>query len=302
MENDLVLTPLEHHKNIAEAMAAAQADFPDIPKTKTATVRGKTKGGEPYSYEYAYADFADVLKVVRPILSKHGLSINQPIRRKELKLHLTTVIRHVSGETIESDGLPIPEIMDPQQLGSLLTYWKRYDGCALLGIQPEADDDARHAMASSGRSKFEKQERKMENQAAQNRISDRDIRAFWAAVNASGKKPAEIKAWLKDQRLGSIEEMPADMADKAIKWAMNEGTRVPKDIVSVLQKSAEGAAREKAMKSLFGTAAKYHIPESDVKTCAYEKYQVNSMTSLSEAQIGEMEEWVKEVAAAVAES
>lgn len=290
------------HNNLAEALSAAQAEYPDVPKNRTATVKGKNKQtGEFYEYTYKYADFADVLKAVRPVLAKHGLCFYQPIRRKEVKLQLTTTIKHVSGELIESDGLPIPEIMAPQELGSLLSYWRRYDGCALLGIQPDEDDDARRAALADSKGKgdrFAKQDAKIEKQGNDNRISERDVRAFWSAVNSSGKKPQEIKVWLKEKRYGSIEEIPKEQAPDAIKWALSGGTVVPKDLVGVMQQSVD-LARGAAMKRLFGVAGEYHISEADVKQASYERFKVDSMTKLSTQQLDDMTEWVKEVAAQV---
>lgn len=290
------------HDNLSDALAAAQSEFPDVPKTRTATVRGKTKSGSDYEYTYQYADFADVLKAVRPVLAKHGLSFSQPLRRKDgLKLHLTSVLKFGKEETIESDGLPLPEIMEPQQMGSLLSYWRRYDGCSLLGIQPDEDDDARRAMLSNSKGakdRFQKQEERMDKQAESNRISAKDVRAFWAAVSSSGKKPYEIKAWLKDKRLSSVEEMPADMATTAIKWATSEGTVAPKDLAGLMSKNIELVSQEKAMKLLFATAKEFHMPEEDVKQACYERFGVSSLSTLTAAQLKEGADWIKEVAAA----
>src|SRR5688500_7522834 len=73
----LVGEAISEHRRVAHAdpdgelvaaLAAAQGDFPTIPKTKTATVTGKPgKAG----YQYSYADLSDVLAAVRPVLSKH---------------------------------------------------------------------------------------------------------------------------------------------------------------------------------------------------------------------------------------
>lgn len=287
------------HQNLAEALAAAQAEFPDIPKNRTATVKGSSKSGTAYEYTYSYADFADVLKVVRPVLAKHGLAFYQPIRRKEVKAYLTSVLKHVSGESIESDGLPIAEIMNPQELGSQLSYWRRYDGCSLLGIQPDEDEDGRRAALGTSKAtkgdRFAKQDEKMEKQAQENKISARDIRGFWSAVSSSGKTMQEVKQWLKDHRYNSVEEITKEGSEEAIKWAVSGGTVAPKDMAGVLAKSID-LRRDAAMKTLFAVAGEFHIPVEDVKTASYERYKVDSMTKLTTAQLSEMAEWVKGVA------
>lgn len=124
---------------ISSALVKAQGEFPVIPKTKTAKV--KTKSG--YEYEYHYADLADVFKVVQPILAKHGLAISQPTILTKSGLRITTKLIHESGEWMMSDGIAIPENLDPQVFGSVFTYWRRYDGCGMLGIAPDEDDDGK---------------------------------------------------------------------------------------------------------------------------------------------------------------
>lgn len=281
------------HANLSEALSAAQAEFGEIPKERTATVKGRNKTGSDYEYTYKYADFADVLKVIRPVLSKHGLSFSQPIRRKEIKAYLVTILTHGT-EFIESDGLPIPEMMAPQELGSLLTYWRRYDFCSLVGVQPDEDEDGRRA--AMGSSKGSRQQAKIETQGQEGKAGERDVRAFWSAVNSSGKKPTEIKAWLKDNRYGSVEEIPKEQMPVAIKWAASGGTVVPANLVDVMKQSVDGVARDKAMRGLFALAKGHDIPEADLRQAAHEKYSVDSMTKLSVAQIEAMAEWVKEVA------
>jgi ERF superfamily len=210
------------HANLAEALAAAQAEFTDIPKDREAHVRGKSKSGVDYEYTYKYADFSDVLKVIRPILSRHGISFTQPIRRKEIKAYLVTVLKFGS-EVLESDGLPIPDMMAPQELGSLLTYWRRYDFCSLVGVQPDEDEDGRRAAmgASAGKGARARNEAKIEKQSSEGRASERDVRAFWAAVNSTGTKPKQIKEFLGKHGYGSVEEIPAAEMQAAIQWALS---------------------------------------------------------------------------------
>ena len=133
----MATSPISPPATLQSALAAAQAEFPSIPKSKTATIKIKT-GGE---YSYHYADLSDILRVILPILGKHGLSVVQPLKRNaERRLCVTT--RLMFGDAfVESDGLVIPEGLDPRELGSVLTYWRRYDFCSLLVISPDEDTD-----------------------------------------------------------------------------------------------------------------------------------------------------------------
>jgi hypothetical protein len=139
---------------MAEALSKAQAEFPAIEKDKTAKVRGKTKEGKVYDYTYKYADIADVLAAVRPILGRHGLAFIQPTIIEGGTIFVRSRLVHSSGEWIESE-YPVASYAekDHQKIGAALTYARRYSGCAILGVAAEEDVDAGDAAADAGSSK-----------------------------------------------------------------------------------------------------------------------------------------------------
>lgn len=111
------------------ALSLAQGEFPEIPKNK--------KG-----HGYMYADIADILRAVRPVLSKHGLAVMQMLRGQDL----VTTLAHKSGAKIES---VYPVVIDGtgrmnniQRQGAALTYARRYSLTALLGVAADEDVDA----------------------------------------------------------------------------------------------------------------------------------------------------------------
>jgi hypothetical protein len=136
--------------NLAAALAAAQGELPAPKKTKTAKVRSE-KG----NYEYHYADLADVIEISKAILAKHNLAVSQmPTVFPNGNLVLVTRLMHKSGESIEA-VYPLPSGGKPQEMGSALTYARRYCYCAILGIAADADDDgeaAQHAAPQNGKS------------------------------------------------------------------------------------------------------------------------------------------------------
>ncbi|WP_412550261.1 ERF family protein [Shimia sp. MIT910701] len=111
------------------ALAKAQGEFPEIPKNKT-------------GHGYKYADIADILRAVRPILSKNGLSIFQSIAGDKLE----TTLAHETGATLVSryplvqDGTG--RMNNIQKIGAALTYARRYSLTALLGVAADEDVDA----------------------------------------------------------------------------------------------------------------------------------------------------------------
>lgn len=156
------------HENIYDALAAAQGEFSEITKSKTANVQHRGGG----SHSYNYADLAEVLSATRPHLSRHGLSVSWVFRPGDRQGEVVTQLLHHSGK-LES---PIPVFYDTggvsamQALGSALTYAKRYGLCGLIGVAAEDDDDGagagtppRQEPRSNGSSK---QESKPANKAA----------------------------------------------------------------------------------------------------------------------------------------
>lgn len=122
------------------ALAAAQGEFPVIPKARTVKVQS-AKGN--YSFDYAPLDV--ILAAVRPVLAKHGLSFVQTVHTESEFQTLRTTLMHVAGARVVSD-VPMPQLPQmPQQVGSQLTYFRRYSLTLALGIAAEEDDDGNGA-------------------------------------------------------------------------------------------------------------------------------------------------------------
>lgn len=94
-----------------------------------------------------YADFTSCMDACRFPLAENGLSILQYCETISEKLHLVTLLAHVSGQWIKSFFPLNPLKMDSQSIGSAMTYAKRYSLSAMLGIvsDEEEDDDAETA-------------------------------------------------------------------------------------------------------------------------------------------------------------
>lgn len=121
----------------AAALAEFQAELPAVRKDNTATVRSD-KG----NYSYAYADLTDITEVAAPVLSKHGLSFTSFPTITDHGFVLRYQLRHSGGYGEGGDfPLPDPSRSTPQQIGSWLTYARRYCLCAATGIAPGGDDD-----------------------------------------------------------------------------------------------------------------------------------------------------------------
>jgi hypothetical protein len=142
---------------LADALAKAQAEFKSVNKSKTGKVKGTTKDGRPYEYEYKYADISDILEMAMPALAKHGIAFSQPLRREGDKLYVVTRLQ-LGDEFLEDAGLPVPTQVKPQELGMYLTYYRRYGVSTFLGIAADEDTDGPQEdkpVSTSGQNKRE---------------------------------------------------------------------------------------------------------------------------------------------------
>ena len=126
-----------------EALAKAQGEFDDIKRERTVEVQTKTGG----KYTFSYAPLDLIMSTVRPTLAKHGLSVVQVL---EPGPSLRTELRHAAGGVI-GGSFPFTAPENAQQLGSLITYLRRYSLVALLGLTTEEDDDGSKASGNESR-------------------------------------------------------------------------------------------------------------------------------------------------------
>lgn len=114
------------------ALAAAQGEFPEIIKNEKADA-GK--------FGYNYADLATVLRAIRPVLSRNGLALLNPLGGGTAAgFSVRTILAHSSGAYLSSTVI-IPYQDDPQEFGSRVSYVRRYSDLAMVGVFPAEEDD-----------------------------------------------------------------------------------------------------------------------------------------------------------------
>ena len=124
--------------DLAAALVAASAELTGVNKTREASIPTKSGG----SYAYRYAALEDVLDTVRPVLAKHGLTITQTAHNQNSDyLKISTSILHRSGQYIVFEPLELPNGRTAQEIGSAITYGRRYHLLACLGLAASDDDD-----------------------------------------------------------------------------------------------------------------------------------------------------------------
>lgn len=125
--------------NLSAALSKAQAEYETVGFNRE----------NPF-FKSKYADFDSIMRSVRAALAKNNLCFMQQRRQtEEGPSMLHTILSHSSGEWIKSVSRITPTKNDPQSYGSALSYLKRYDAQALLGITTSndtTDDDGENAM------------------------------------------------------------------------------------------------------------------------------------------------------------
>ena len=176
----------EQHFN--RAFAAAMAEMPNVPRT------GKNK-----HLGNSYSTLDDLIKTVRPVLSRHGLSLNWQTSIDGATINVTATVRHEDGHTI-STTLSGPRDTGKQMNtlqggGSTETYLKRYSGFGILGLSSgdETDDDGRNLIGSDT-------------------ISADQWNDLAGLIEKAGVAESLI---LTAYNIGSLEEMPATTFESA---------------------------------------------------------------------------------------
>ena len=103
-----------------------------------------------------YASLPHILSIITPILKKNGLLIVQPVVNNCV---VTKLIHIESGETIESVyDIVCKDGTNPQQVGSAVSYARRYSISSLLNLNIDDDDDGNAASGNNGTSQPKKEE------------------------------------------------------------------------------------------------------------------------------------------------
>lgn len=120
--------------NIYQKLAAVKTKIGKLTKDQT----------NPF-YESKYFDVNGLIEQLEPLFEANGLLLLQPIQNGCLT---TEIVDIETGDSVNSQ-LALPELNDPQKIGSAITYYRRYTLQSLLGLQAEDDD----AETANGRGK-----------------------------------------------------------------------------------------------------------------------------------------------------
>lgn len=95
---------------------------------------------------YKYAELAQIIELSREPLANNGLAVTQYCATVDGQSHLVTQMIHSSGQWIRGfyplEKAGMRAVNDAQQMGAAMTYARRYNLAAMLGVAQEDDDAA----------------------------------------------------------------------------------------------------------------------------------------------------------------
>lgn len=91
-------------------------------------------------FKNTYADLNALIEAVEPILLGKGLILLQPIKDGKV----FSIITDVNSASFVESFIALPIGITPQQMGSAITYFRRYTLSSLLTLQA-VEDDGQHA-------------------------------------------------------------------------------------------------------------------------------------------------------------
>jgi hypothetical protein len=93
-------------------------------------------------FKNRYATLGSILNAIRVPLAKHGIAPVQTVSMENGMVTVTTALIHSSGQLVEDTAMfPLPNNATVQQMGSAITYLRRYALAAIVGIVGDEDDD-----------------------------------------------------------------------------------------------------------------------------------------------------------------
>lgn len=129
------------NNNLNQKFAKVLNEVPNFSTDETANAGSRT---------YKYLNLATLLKNIKPIFEKHGLAFSQKVTytpNTDGRQILGTVETIIFDENERQTVCEYPFFVtgDPQQVGSAITYARRYSLTTVLGIFPDKDDDGSYA-------------------------------------------------------------------------------------------------------------------------------------------------------------
>ena len=127
-------------------------------------------------FKSKYFDINSLLKHVEPLLQKNGLLLLQPIIKGEV---FSEIIDIESGDSVTS-SIELPQIDDPQKIGSCVSYYRRYTLQSLISLQSEDDDANSASQATKSQKQWVNQNDKIWNAAVDKGVTLTELKKHYS--------------------------------------------------------------------------------------------------------------------------
>lgn len=126
---------MDNINELAAALAKAQGEIEPAPKDLV----------NPF-YSSRYSSLRAIREAMREAFAKHGLCVVHAPSVVDGKLTLSTILIHESGQSLECGQLVAEiDMNNPQQMGTAITYFRRYALAAISQTVADEDDDGNAA-------------------------------------------------------------------------------------------------------------------------------------------------------------
>jgi hypothetical protein len=189
-EKAVIESVCKENAKLYKALSKAQGEIENAKFNKT----------NPH-FKSKYTDLGGLRDAYQKCLSKNGLCLTQFFEDRQNGMNLVTRLAHESGEYIDSRFAIIVGTNETmQQIGSKITYARRFSIGSITGIGTEEDDDAN--LASSSKAK------------EMAKLTAEQERQLTELYNDIGVEQAKFLNWAQAPSIG---EIAADKYDAAYK-------------------------------------------------------------------------------------
>jgi len=129
-------------------------------------------------FKNKFASLGATIKAVREACRANGITYNQAFSLREEVQALRSWVSDAEGNRIDLSCMYFPQIDNPQQMGSHMTYMRRYLMQLDWGIVGEEDDDAERAMPEKPKD---------------------ELAELWRECIQLGVKPEGLKSWYESK-------------------------------------------------------------------------------------------------------
>lgn len=200
----MITGPLDKEKEIASALAAAQGEFKVARMSRT----------NPH-FNKRFESLEDVMEAARPAMAKNGLSVSFPIyTASDGVTVLACVIRHISGQSIESSVRTVSPGSEPVSWQSNLSFLKRQLFSSLAGIVASGEDNDAEDWAERYREKKEQEIKVKPKLESAVPITREQLEMMQVALEDDADLAGEI---MSDYNLVTLADLPREVFNKSMK-------------------------------------------------------------------------------------